>query len=262
MSSYKCYLIPSPIKSILFMKINTLAFAAHPDDAELSCVGTLLVEKRRGQSIGIIDLTQGELGSRGSAEIRAKESTLSSEILGLDIRENLKMEDGFFENNLSNKIKIIEVIRNYQPDIVLANAPRDRHPDHGRGSQLVKEACFLAGLSKIITQDKAGNSQKAWRPKKVFFYMQDFYLEPDFIIDISAVMDIKMKSILSYDTQFSGSNNEPLTYISSDSFLESVKYRNRLIGKKIGVEYGEGFILAESHLGLPNFENIILPEIV
>lgn len=243
------------------MKINVLAFAAHPDDAELSCVGTLLVEKNRGQRIGIVDLTQGELGSRGNAETRAKESAQSAEILGLDVRENLAMPDGFFENNQENKLSIIACLRKYQPDIVLANAPRDRHPDHGRASQLVKEACFLAGLSKIETRDTEGKLQLPWRPKKVFFYMQDFYLEPHFIVDISATMETKMESIKAFTTQFSSGNNEPITYISSDEFLASVTYRNRLMGKKIGAAYGEGFLLAESHLGLNSFKNIVLPEI-
>lgn len=243
------------------MKIDILALAVHPDDAELSCAGSLLVQKKLGQTIGIIDLTQGELGSRGTKETRAQESKMASEILGLDVRENLKMRDGFFEINEENKLKIIEVIRKYQPTYVLANAPRDRHPDHGRASQLIKEACFLSGLSKIKTKDENGIEQLHWRPKKVFYYMQDFYLEPDFIIDISAEMEVKMNSIKAYATQFSSSDgNDPKTYISSEEYLNTVKYRNRMMGKKIGAEYGEGFLLAEAHLGLKNFEGLVIPE--
>jgi N-acetylglucosamine malate deacetylase 1 len=243
------------------MKIDIIAIAAHPDDAELSCAGTLLVEKKRGQTIGIIDLTQGELGSRGTAETRALESAASSKILGLDARENLKLADGFFENSKENKLKIISAIRKYQPTIVLANAIRDRHPDHGRASQLIKESCFLSGLSKIETVDEHGNLQTPWRPQKIFFYIQDFYLEPHFIVDISAEMETKMESVQAFTTQFSSGNNEPTTYISSDKFLDSVRSGNRLMGKKIGADYGEGFLLAESHLGLQSFENLFLPEI-
>jgi N-acetylglucosamine malate deacetylase 1 len=244
------------------MKLDILALAAHPDDAELSCVGTLLVHKKIGKKIGIVDLTQGELGSRGTIETRAIESANASSILGLDARENLKLVDGFFENNQASRLAIIRSIRKYQPDIVLANAPRDRHPDHGRASQLIKDACFLSGLIKIETHNNNDELQIPWRPKKVFFYVQDYFLEPNFIIDISDEMETKMESIKAFKTQFAGGDDEPATYISSNEFLDTVRHRNRLMGKRIGVEYGEGFLLSESHLGLKNFAHLVLPEFV
>ena len=239
------------------MKVDILAFGAHPDDVELSCSGTLYNHKRKGQKIAVCDLTQGELGSRGTIDTRYEEAAKASEILKLDHRVNLKMADGFFENNKENQIKIIEVIRKLQPDMVLCNAPKDRHPDHGKGAQLVSDACFLSGLKMIDT------GQDAWRPKRVFSYIQDYYLEPDFIVDISESMDAKMESIKAYGTQFFNkeSDDKTKTYISSDSFLESIIARARLFGKRIGVEYGEGFLLSNSHLGLRDLDAVVLPEI-
>ena len=244
------------------MKIDIMAIAAHPDDAELSCSGTLALHKKLGKKIGIIDLTQGELGSRGTIETRKKEALASAEILQLDCRENLHMKDGFFQNDEIHQRILIQAIRKYQPDIVLANAPSDRHPDHGRASQLIKDACFLSGLIKIET-DLDGKKQDAWRPKKIFNYIQDQYLEPDFIIDISSTFNLKMDSIQAFETQFYTDDvNGPRTYISSEEFLKTVEYRCRLMGKKIGVQYGEGF-LAKSHaIGLTDFSGIILPEFV
>lgn len=246
---------------ILQMKLDILAMAAHPDDAELSCAGTLLIHKQLGQKIGILDLTRGELGSRGSIEIRAEESKHASEILQLDMRENLGFKDGFFANDEAHKMALIQKIRQYRPTIVLANAPSDRHPDHGRASQLIKESCFLSGLIKIETFLN-GEAQQAWRPKKVFFYIQDMYLEPHFVIDISKVFEQKMESILAYGSQFFSKDGGPKTYISSDEYVNMIKYRHALMGKKIGASYGEGFVLGESHLGLHDFTNLCIPELV
>ncbi len=239
------------------MKVDILAIGAHPDDVELSCSGTLYNHKLLGQKVGICDLTQGELGSRGTITTRYAEAEKASQVLDLDYRVNLKMADGFFQNNKENQLKIIEIIRAVQPKIVLSNAPKDRHPDHGKGSKLVSDACFLSGLKMIDT------GQEAWRPKRVFNYIQDYYLEPDFIIDISQSFDKKMESIQAYGTQFfsKDSQDQTKTYISSDNFLESIIARARLFGKRIGVEYGEGFLLNNSHLGLRNLDDIVLPEI-
>ncbi len=242
------------------MKLDILAIAAHPDDAELSCSGTLMLHKLKGYKTGIIDLTQGELGSRGSIEIRRKESTEASKILQLDIRENLKFRDGFFVNDEAHQLALIKMIRKYQPNIVLANAPTDRHPDHGRAALLTKDACFFAGLVKIETT-LDGENQKPWRPKKIFNYIQDQYLEPDFVIDISEVITQKMQSIKAYQSQFlTDDTNGPATYISSEEYTNRVKYRNDLMGKKIGVKYGEGFLSVHSHIGLKSFDDFIFPE--
>ncbi|MBK7690943.1 MAG: bacillithiol biosynthesis deacetylase BshB1 [Bacteroidetes bacterium] len=244
------------------MKLDILAVAAHPDDAELSCSGTLLIHKLKGYKTGIIDLTQGELGSRGSIELRRQESEVASKIMKLDIRENLELRDGFFQNDEESQLKLIRMIRKYQPDIVLANAPQDRHPDHGRAALLTKDACYYSGLLKIETT-LDGMMQKPWRPKKVFNYIQDQYLEPDFVIDISEVMSLKVDCIHAYTSQFvNDDQNGPATYISSNNYTDRVMYRNNLFGKKIGVPYGEGFLSVYGHLGLKSFENIILPELV
>jgi N-acetylglucosamine malate deacetylase 1 len=244
------------------MKLDILAIAAHPDDIELSCSGTLAVHKKIGKKIGIIDLTQGELGSRGSVDIRNKESLEAAAILQLDARENLGFKDGFFKNDEIHQLELIRMIRKYQPDIVLANAPNDRHPDHGRASQLIKDACFLSGLLKIETE-LDGNQQIHWRPKKVFNYIQDLYIEPHFIIDISSVFELKMASIKAYESQFfSKSLDGPVTYISTAEFLNTIEYRCRLMGKKIGVQYGEGFLSLSNHLGLKDFSAILLPDLV
>jgi len=239
------------------MQVDILAIGAHPDDVELSCSGTLYNHKLLGQKIAICDLTQGELGSRGTVETRYAEAAKANEILEVDHRVNLKMADGFFENNQKNQIALIKVIRELKPNIVLSNAPKDRHPDHGRATRLVSEACFLSGLKKIDTQ------QEAWRPKRVFNYIQDFYLEPDFIVDISQSFDKKMESIAAYGTQFFSKSDKDSTktYISSDKFVASIEARARLFGKRIGVAYGEGFLLNNSHLGLRNLDAVVLPSI-
>lgn len=223
------------------MKLDILAFSAHPDDIELSCSGTILKQIELGYKVGIIDLTQGELGSRGTIDTRYSEAKEASSILGLSARENLKMADGFFEINEENKLKIVKAIRKYQPKIVLANAINDRHPDHAKGSKLVSEACFLAGLRKIETSDN-GIPQEAWRPETIYHYIQDYYIKPDFIVDISDVLDKKLQSIKAYKTQFfDPESKEPQTPISGEDFLDFIASRAREYGRLIGTKYGEGF---------------------
>jgi bacillithiol biosynthesis deacetylase BshB1 len=238
------------------MKLDILALGVHPDDVELSCAGVLLVEKMNGKKTGIIDLTQGELGTRGTAETRKTEAADAAMILGVDIRENLEMADGFFQNDEANQRKIISALRAYQPEIILCNAPEDRHPDHGRSSKLVADAAFLSGLKKIQTE-RNGMVQEAWRPKYVFRYIQDRMLQPDFVIDITEVFDKKIEAIKAYKTQFnSGEMDGPETYFSTPDFLDSVIYRHKWFGKMIGVKYAEGFI-SEKMVGLKNFDSII-----
>jgi bacillithiol biosynthesis deacetylase BshB1 len=223
------------------MKLDVLAFAAHPDDVELSCSGTMLLQHNLGRKTGIIDLTQGELGTRGSAEIRAAESKMASGILGLSVRENLKLRDGFFVKDEPSLLKIIEQIRLYQPEIVLANAQIDRHTDHGRAADLVHEACFLSGLRKITTLYN-GAEQQSWRPKAIYHYIQDYAAKPDVIVDITPFFEKKMKSIYAYSSQFYNPNSEePATPISGSDFLEFIKARNMEFGRLIGCRYGEGF---------------------
>lgn len=239
------------------VKLDVLAIAAHPDDAELGCSGALLVQAGLGKKIGIIDLTEGELGTRGTAETRYQEAKEASIVLGLDVRENLSLPDGFFENKKEHQMKIIRAIRKYRPEIVLANAPEDRHPDHGRASQLIYDSCFLSGLIKIETESE-GESQQAWRPKQVFYFIQDRYLDPDFIVDISEVIEQKKKAIRCYKTQFLASENDALqTYISTPVFFDSVIQRSAMMGKMIGTAYGEGFI-SPKKLGIKNFDKLIL----
>ena len=238
------------------MKLDILVFAVHPDDAELSCGGILLAEKMQGKKTGVIDLTQGELGTRGTAETRKQEAAAAAAILNLDVRDNLKMRDGFFKNDEENQRKVITAIRKYQPEIIFCNAPHDRHPDHGRSATLVEDAAFLAGLRKIETTDDS-RLQEVWRPKYVFNFIQDKYLHPNFVMDISAVMDQKLEAINAYGTQFNSTgNNEPQTYISTPDFLESVIYRAKMFGKMIGVNYAEGFI-SKKMIGFNNFDAII-----
>jgi bacillithiol biosynthesis deacetylase BshB1 len=238
------------------MKLDILAFGVHPDDVELSCAGVLLVEKLNGKKTGIIDLTQGELGTRGTAETRRIEAAAAAKILGVEVRDNLAMADGFFSNDESHQRKIITTLRTYQPEIILCNAPSDRHPDHGRSARLVNDAAFLSGLKKIETE-KHGVPQEAWRPKYVFNYIQDRFLNPDFVIDISTVFEQKIEAIKAYGTQFySTDSNEPQTYISTPDFLDSVVYRHKWFGKMIGVKYAEGFI-TQKMIGFNNFDAII-----
>jgi N-acetylglucosamine malate deacetylase 1 len=239
------------------MKINLLAFGVHPDDVELSCAGTLVMEKKKGETTGIIDLTQGELGTRGTKETRYDEANEAAKILSVDVRENLKMADGFFENNEANQRKIIEVLRKYTPEIILCNALEDRHPDHGRSAEMLNDAAFLSGLMKIETIVD-GIVQKPWRPKYVFHYIQDRYLKPDFVMDISDAMEDKIASIKAYKTQFydSTSTDNNQTYISTPAFFESIIARAAMFGKMIGVKYGEGFI-SKKMIGINNFDALI-----
>ncbi|MBU6307118.1 MAG: bacillithiol biosynthesis deacetylase BshB1 [Bacteroidetes bacterium] len=244
------------------MQVHILAIGAHPDDIELSCAGTLINEIRLGKSVAIVDLTEGELGTRGSVATRYEEAAAAAMVMGVRSRENLKMKDGFFENNEAHQRKLIAAIRKYRPSIVLANAPGDRHPDHGRAAQLIEESCFLSGLSKIVTHDEAGTPQARWRPAYVFHYIQDRYLEPDFVVDISESFAQKMKSIKAYSSQFHDPNNtsgEAQTYISAPEFLEGITSRARLMGKKIGVAYGEGFVSAKK-IGINSFDAFIQNE--
>ena len=223
------------------MKLDILAIGAHPDDVELSCSGTIAKEIAAGKKVGILDLTRGELGTRGSAEIRDKEAAAAAKILGVSVRENLAFADGFFTNDKEHQLKIIEVIRKYQPDIVLCNAVDDRHIDHPKGSKLASDACFLSGLRRIETELN-GVPQKEWRPKQVYHYIQWKNIEPDFVVDISDFIDIKEKSVLAYSSQFyNPDSNEPPSPITSKNFIESVQYRAKDLGRIVGVDYAEGF---------------------
>lgn len=219
------------------MKLDILVMAAHPDDAELSCSGTILKHIAAGKKVGIVDFTRGELGTRGTPEIRLQESADATRILGLHVRENLGIRDGFFRNDEETQLKLIEVIRKYKPDVVLANALEDRHPDHGKGAQLAIDACFLSGLLQIKTGELS-----AWRPIQLYHYIQDRYLEPDFVVDISAHWDQKESAIRAFKSQFfDPSSTEPASYISSPDFLHFIQARAMEMGHKIGVKYGEGF---------------------
>ncbi|WP_264510069.1 bacillithiol biosynthesis deacetylase BshB1 [Flavobacterium sp. N1719] len=238
------------------MKLDILAFGAHPDDVELGCSGTLAKEVSLGKKVGIVDLTRGELGTRGSVEIRNSESGKASEILGIHVRENLDMRDGFFVNDEAHQLKIIQMIRKYQPDVVICNAIDDRHIDHGKSSKLVSDACFLSGLRKIETEWE-GSSQQAWRPKAVYHYIQWKNIEPDFVVDISGFMDVKMESILAYGSQFYNPNSEePITPIATKNFLDSVKYRAQDLGRIVGVEFAEGYTV-ERYLAVNSLGDLI-----
>lgn len=226
------------------MKLDILAFAAHPDDVELSASGTLMRYVAEGKKVGIIDLTEGELGTRGTVETRYEEAADASKIMGLSARENLRMPDGFFEDNAENKRLIIEQIRKYQPEIVLANSISDRHPDHGRAGKLVEDACFLAGLRKIET-DIDGIEQMPHRPRLVAHYIQDFYLEPSFVIDVTPFVDRKIEVIKAFKTQFYDPNSpEPSTPISGEEFFDFIKGRMLNMGRPAGMRYAEGFTIS------------------
>ncbi|NBU04799.1 MAG: bacillithiol biosynthesis deacetylase BshB1 [Sphingobacteriia bacterium] len=223
------------------MKIDILAIGIHPDDVELSCSGTIAKHIALGKKVGILDLTQGELGTRGNAELRTKEANEAAIILGVSFRTQLNLKDCFFENNEENQKKIIEIIRKHQPEIILCNAISDRHPDHGRASKLVSDSSFYSGLIKIETHSD-NKIQQAWRPKAVYHYIQDQYIHPDFVIDISDFIDIKHKAIMAYSSQFyNPSSNEPETPISSKYFIETVNSKMSILGRDIGVKFAEGF---------------------
>jgi len=238
------------------MKVDILAFAAHPDDIEISSSGTVLKHIQQGKTVAIVDLTGGELGSRGTIDTRREEAKASSEILGLSDRVNLGMADGFFEHNEANLRLVIEQIRHFRPEIVLANAVSDRHPDHGKGSKLVSEACFLAGLMKIETSYN-GEVQKAHRPKAVYHYIQDRHIEPDFVVDVSDFVEQKIAAIKAYKTQFFDPNSkEPKTPISGEEFFDSIYGRMSNFGRQIGVEYAEGFTV-ERYIGVNDMFDLI-----
>ncbi len=224
------------------MKLDILVLAVHPDDAELGCGGTLYKYSRLGKKVGIIDLTRGELGTRGTAETRDVEAADAASILGLSVRENLAMRDGFFRNDEEHQLRVIQKIRQYRPEIVITNAYSDRHPDHGRACELVSDASFLSGLRKIATQ-LDDTDQEPWRPNLLLHFIQDYYIQPDIILDVSEQWDVKLKAVLAYKTQFYTPeyDEENATYISSPGFLKIVEARSRELGKYIGAEHGEGF---------------------
>jgi N-acetylglucosamine malate deacetylase 1 len=240
-------------------KIDILAVAVHPDDVELCCSGTLMMEKMHGKTIGVADLTRGELGTRGTPELRLREAEIAGRIMELDTRQNLGMADGFFQNNEENQRKIIRVIRQFKPDIILASALEDRHPDHGRAGRLISDSCFLSGLRKISTFDDLGKEQEHWRPKYVFHFIQDRFYQPAFVYDITSVFDRKLEAIHSYSSQFHSTSydkDEPQTYISGPEFLDSVIGRAQMLGKMIGVKYAEGFI-SEKMIGISNLDSFV-----
>jgi bacillithiol biosynthesis deacetylase BshB1 len=242
------------------MKLDVLAIGAHPDDVELGCSGVLIKEIQRGKKVGIVDLTEGELGTRGTVTTRYQEAADAAKVMGIHARENLKMRDGFFVNDEAHQLKLITVLRKYQPEIVIGNILEDRHPDHGKGGQLIYDACFLSGLKQIKTYNAEGEEQEKWRPKYLLHYIQDRFQEPDLIVDISDTWEQKLASIRAYKTQFHDPNsNEPQTYISNPEFLEAITGRARLLGKRIGVQFAEGF-LSKKNIGITNLDALVLRE--
>lgn len=238
------------------MKLDILAFGAHPDDVELGCGATIAKEISLGKKVGIIDLTRGELGTRGSAEIRDEEAKKAAKILKVAVRENLNFSDGFFINNKEHQLKIIEMLRKYQPDIVLCNAIDDRHIDHGKGSKLVSDACFLSGLRKVETSLNE-SSQTAWRPKLVYHYIQWKNITPDFVVDVTGFMDTKLEAVKAYSSQFYDPNSkEPVSPITSENFIDSIKYRAQDLGRLVGTDFAEGFT-AERYLAIKKLDDLI-----
>jgi bacillithiol biosynthesis deacetylase BshB1 len=230
-----------------------MVLAAHPDDAELGCAGTLAKHSSLGYKTGIIDFTQGELGTRGTVETRAQEAADAAAILGVSVRENLRFRDGFFQNDETHQLRVIQAIRKYQPEIVLANTPTDRHSDHGRAAALAFDSCFLAGLMKIETRDETGNPQAPWRPQAFYHYIQSQLIQPDFVVDISGFWDIKINAIKAFKTQFfDASSQEPQTYISKPGFLKMVESRAIEFGHAINVQYAEGF----NHRRIPGVNSL------
>jgi len=242
------------------MKLDVLAIGAHPDDVELGCSGTLINEVRRGKKAGIIDLTQGELGTRGTIETRYREAADAAKIMGISARENLKMRDGFFTNDEAHQMQLVKAIRKYQPEVVIGNILEDRHPDHGRGGWLLYDACFLSGLRQVKTTDDEGKEQEKWRPKMLLHYIQDRFYEPDIIVDVSDVWEQRMESIKAYKTQFyDPDSTEPQSYLSNPDFLDAIVARARSLGKRIGVKYGEGFV-SKKNIGIANLDALVLNE--
>lgn len=239
------------------MKLAILAFAAHPDDVELGCSGTLIAHIAAGKKVGIVDLTRGELGTRGTPELRLQEAEEASRIMGLSIRDNLDFADGFFQNDKAHQLKVVEKIRQYQPEIVIMNAVHDRHPDHGRGATLVSESCFLAGLRMVKTTNEQGDEQAPWRPKVVYHFIQDRYIKPDLVVDVTPFWDKKMETIRAFRSQFyNPDDTSPVTYISSPDFLGFIESRAKEYGHGIGVTYGEGFTV-ERLIGVRNLFDLI-----
>jgi bacillithiol biosynthesis deacetylase BshB1 len=238
------------------MKLDILVFGAHPDDVELSCGATIAKEISLGKKVGIIDLTRGELGTRGTAEIRDQEAADAAEVLGVTIRENLRFRDGFFTNDEAHQLEVIKMIRKYNPDIVICNAIDDRHIDHGKGSKLVSDACFLSGLRKIETVID-NKPQEAWRPKLVYHYIQWKNLVPDFVVDVTGFIDVKVQSLMAYKSQFYDPNsNEPVTPIATKNFKDSILYRAQDLGRLINTEYAEGFTV-ERYLAVNSLADLI-----
>ena len=238
------------------MKLDILAIGAHPDDIELGCGATIAKEVSLGKKVGALDLTRGELGTRGSAEIRDKEAKTSAHILGLSVRENLAFADGFFINDKTHQLKIIEIIRKYQPDIILCNAVEDRHIDHSKGSELVSNAAFLSGLRKIETFYNE-KKQEHWRPKHVYHYIQWNTIKPDFVVDITGFIDTKLAAVKAYSSQFyNPQSKEPISPITSENFLESIVYRAKDLGRLTGVDYAEGFTV-ERYVAVENLDKLI-----
>ncbi len=239
------------------MKLDILAIAAHPDDVELGCGGTILASIAQGRTVGILDLTRGELGTRGTPEIRFQEAEAAAKVLGVKVRDNAGLADGFFHNDKANQMVLVPYIRKYQPDIVLANAMEDRHPDHGKGASLIYDACFLSGLRQIKTLDESGNVQEAWRPKYIYHFTQDRYIKPEFIVDITPYWEKKEEAIRAFRSQFHDPDSqEPNSYISSPEFLEFLEARAKEYGHSIGVKYGEGFT-SRRILGVDNLWSLI-----
>ena len=237
------------------MKLDILAFGAHPDDVELGCGATIAKEISLGKKVGIIDLTRGELGTRGSAEIRDQEAAAAAKILGVSARENLAFRDGFFTNDEKHQLEIIKMIRKYQPEIVLCNAIDDRHIDHGKGSKLVSDACFLSGLRRIETS-LDGINQEAWRPKLVYHYIQWKNIEPDFVVDVSDFMQQKIDAVMAYSSQFYDPNsNEPVSPIATKNFTESIEYRAKDLGRLVFADYAEGFTV-ERYVAVNSLSNL------
>ncbi len=234
------------------MKLDILVLVAHPDDAEISCGGTIAKHISFGHKIGVVDLTRGELGTRGTAAIRDQEATAAAKVLGLTVRENLGLRDGFFRNAEEDQLKVVVAIRKFQPEIVLTNAIHDRHPDHGRASDLVYESCFLSGLSKVETKDN-GKPQTAWRPRAVYHVVQSQYIQPDFVVDVSEFWEKKLESLRAYKSQFyDPTSKEPETFISNPGFMKLIEARGHEMGFAIGAKYGEGFTV-RNLIGVDNF---------
>ena len=242
------------------MKLHILAIAAHPDDIELGAAGTIIKHTRAGHAVGILDLTESALSTRGTVATRYKEAADAAQIMGLAVRENAQMHDGFFCNDEAHQRRLITYIRRWRPEIVIANALEDRHPDHGRGGALIRDACFLSGLRKIESSWE-GSAQEAWRPKRVFHMIQDRQLEPTFIVDVTESHAQKMEAVRAYKSQFHDKeSNEPMTYIASEDFLKQIEYRDTLLGKRIGTKYGEGFI-SENIPGVSWLNDLVYPEV-